>query len=223
MLSCMPITGARGAGTVDIMLRSRDRWRRLTALIVAVLVAVTMAACSQFKPRDKRFYCRALWNFELREDLAELDSEFNGVDFGHSNLYENLLFTGGRDVPAIEERARKETLAFIASKPRLNPNEEAIAPTYMKLAWRAQNTFDEAHALHRATYDIMVSDEPNKDEALRRVLAYCQNSAYAITVKRLDHHRDVSHAVPALQFHDLGVPLSASGRVRSAAGGARSG
>ena len=148
-----------------------------------------MTACNQFEPRDKRFYYRALWNFSLREDLAELDSEFNGVDFGHSKLYETLLVTGGKDIPAVEDNARKETLAFIATKPRLNPNEEAIAPTYMKLAWRAQNTFDEAHALHRATYDIMVSEEPDKDRALRDVLAYYQESAYAITAKRLDHRR----------------------------------
>ncbi|MEK6634513.1 MAG: hypothetical protein AABY94_14425, partial [Nitrospirota bacterium] len=53
----------------------------------------------------------------------------------------------------------------------------------------AQNTFDEAHALHRATYDIMTSDEPDKDHAIRNVLAYYQESAYAITAKRLDHHR----------------------------------
>lgn len=143
---------------------------------MVVLMILAVAACSQFEPRDKRFYYRAFWNFALREDLAELDSEFNGVDFGHSNLYENLLLTGGTDVPTIEDRARKETLAFIASKPRLNPNEEAIAPTYMKLAWRAQNTFDEAHALHRATYDIVVSDEPDKDRAIRNVLAYYRES-----------------------------------------------
>jgi hypothetical protein len=163
---------------------------RLT-IVASALVALAFAltACSQFEPRDKRFYYRALWNFSLREDLAELDSEFNGVDFGHSNLYENLLLTGAKDVTAIEERARKETLAFIATRPRLNPNEEAIAPTYMKLAWRAQNTFDEAHALHRATYDIVVSDEPDKDRAIRDVLAYYRNSAYAITSKRLDHRR----------------------------------
>ena len=162
---------------------------RVGAIAVLAMVVFSLAGCSQFEPRDKRFYYRALWNFALREDLAELDSEFNGVDFGHSNLYENLLLTGGKNVPAIEERARKETLAFIATKPRLNPNEEAIAPTYMKLAWRAQNTFDEAHALHRATYDIMASDEPDKDRALRNVLAYYRESAYAITAKRLDHHR----------------------------------
>jgi hypothetical protein len=160
---------------------------RMAAIVAAATIA--LAACAQFEPRDKRFYYRALWNFSLREDLAELDSEFNGVDFGHSNLYENLLLTGGKDVSAIEGRARKETLAFIATKPRLNPNEEAIAPNYMKLAWRAQNAFDEAHALHRATYDIMVSDERDKDRAIKNVLAYYQESPYAITAKRLDHHR----------------------------------
>jgi hypothetical protein len=162
---------------------------RVAAIVATATVALALASCSQFEPRDKRFYYRALWNFALREDLAELDSEFNGVDFGHSNLYENLLLTGGNDIPAIDDRARKETLAFIVTKQRLNPNEEAIAPTYMKLAWRAQNTFDEAHALHRATYDIVVSDESDKDRALRNVLAYYQESAYAITAKRLDHHR----------------------------------
>ncbi len=165
------------------------RLMRTAILTVTAALAVAVAACGQFEPRDKRFYYRAMWNFALREDLAELDSEFNGVDFGHSNLYENLLLTGGTDVSAIEDRARKETLAFIATKPRLNPNEEAIAPTYMKLAWRAQNTFDEAHALHRATYDIVVSDEPDKDRAIRNVLAYYQDSAYAITSRRLDHRR----------------------------------
>ncbi len=162
---------------------------RMAAVVVAMAFALGVAGCGQWEPRDKRFYYRAMWNFALREDLAELDSEFNGVDFGHSNLYENLLLTGGTDVPAIEERARKETLAFIATKPRLNPNEEAIAPNYMKLAWRAQNTFDEAHALHRATYDIMASDEPDKDRAIRNVLAYYQESRYAITARRLDHRR----------------------------------
>ncbi|ULA63525.1 MAG: hypothetical protein LZF86_110223 [Nitrospira sp.] len=162
---------------------------RIGAIAAVAMIALALAGCSQFEPRDKRFYYRALWNFALREDLAELDSEFNGVDFGHSNLYENLLLTGGKDVPAIEDRARKETLAFIATKPRLNPNEEAIAPTYMKLAWRAQNVFDEAHALHRATYDIMASAEPDKDRAIRNVLAYYQESAYALTAKRLDHRR----------------------------------
>jgi len=166
------------------------RTQQLVALFgAAILIAGVTGACAQVEQRDKRFYYRALWNFALRENLQKLDIEFNGVDFGHSNLYENLLLTGAKDIPAIEDRARKETLRFIDSRPVLNPNEEAIAPTYMKLAWKAQNTFDEAHALHRATYDIYVSDIEDKKTVLHNVLAYYKASQYAITAKQLDHQR----------------------------------
>jgi hypothetical protein len=159
------------------------------ATVLLLLVFALLVSCSQWEQRDKRFYYRALWNFALREDLKELDIEFNGVDFGHSNLYENLLLTGAKSVPAIEDEARKQTLRFIATRPTLNPNEEAIAPTYMKLGWKAQNTFDEAHALHRGTYDIYVSEIKDRDAAIRTLLAFYQNSEYAITSKRLDHRR----------------------------------
>jgi hypothetical protein len=154
-----------------------------------LLVAALLGSCSQWEQRDKRFYYRALWNFALREDLKELDIEFNGVDFGHANLYENLLLTGAQSIPAIEDEARKQTLQFIATRPTLNPNEEAIAPTYMKLAWKAQNTFDEAHSLHRGTYDIYVSHMKDRDASIRKLLAFYKDSAYAITSKRLDHRR----------------------------------
>jgi len=164
---------------------------RLTAAGALVVVGALALGCAgaQLEQRDKRFYYRALWNFALRENLKTLDIEFNGVDFGHSNLYENLLLTGARDVPAIEDGARLQTLRFIRSRPALNPNEEAIAPNYMQLAWKAQNTFDEAHALHRATYDIYVSDVADKAGALHDALAFYKDSAYAITSKRLDHRR----------------------------------
>jgi len=163
--------------------------RTIMGIVAMATIAFTFVACSEFEQRDKRFYYRALWNFALREQLKALDIEFNGVDFGHSNLYENLVLTGAKDVEAIETKARKETLRFIATRPTLNPNEEAIAPTYMKLAWKAQNTFDEAHALHRATYDIYVSDLKDKKRALEKVLAFYRDSDYAITSKRLDHRR----------------------------------
>jgi hypothetical protein len=170
----------------------RQQWiRPFIAAGLALAAVFSTAACSQFEQRDKRFYYRALWNFALRDDLKELDIDFNGIDYGHSNLYENLLVTDAKDVAAIENRARHETLRFIRSRPRLPPNEEAIAPTYMKLAWRAQNTFDEAHALHRATYDIYVADLPaaEREQAIRKVLAYYQDSSYAITAQQLDHRR----------------------------------
>ena len=159
-------------------------------LILLIALALAAPAQAGFEPRDKRSYQRAAWNFALRQTLPELDAEFNGVDFGHSHLYETLLLTGGRDVPAVEDAARRLTLQFIDSKPALPPNEEAIAPTYMKLAWRAQQVFDEAHALHRATYDIYASDEVRDiGAAIRQALAYYQDSPYAITARPLDHRR----------------------------------
>ena len=167
----------------------RIQKRVVAATMVLLTVAALLVSCTQWEQRDKRFYYRALWNFALRENLKELDIEFNGVDFGHSHLYEHLLLTGAKNVAAIEDKARKETLRFIATRPRLNPNEEAIAPTYMKLAWKAQNTFDEAHALHRGTYDIYVSDVKDRDAAIRKLLAFYQDSEYAITSQRLDHRR----------------------------------
>ena len=110
-------------------------WKQIVLGSLALFFfAGLFEACTQFEQRDKRFYYRALWNFALREDLKELDIDFNGIDFGHSNLYEHLLLTHAADVHAIEDKARKETLRFIASRPVLPPNEEAIAPTYMKLA-----------------------------------------------------------------------------------------
>jgi len=168
---------------------TRRLWA-ITGMTLALMALSAPFAQSQFEPRDKRFYQRASWNFALRDHLPELDSEFNGVDFGHSHLYENLLLTGARNIPAIEDEARRQTLRFIASRPALPPNEEAIAPTYMKLAWRAQNTFDEAHTLHRATYDIYVSGRvADQDAAIRAALAYYQQSPSAITAKPLDHQR----------------------------------
>ncbi len=50
---------------------------RFAAIVVTATVALAVAACSQFEPRDKRFYYRALWNFALREELAVLDSEIH--------------------------------------------------------------------------------------------------------------------------------------------------
>ncbi len=143
-------------------------------------------------PEERRAIhgCR-FGSFRPSRPSSELDIDFNGIDFGHSNLYENLLLTHAADVHVIEDRARKETLRFIASRPLLPPNEEAIAPTYMELAWRAQNTFDEAHALHRATYEIYVSNLPaeEKERSLEKVLQFYKDSRYAITGRRLDHQR----------------------------------
>src|SRR5687767_3675828 len=109
---CMPITDAdRKVSQV-----TPKRYTQVGAIVLIAMVALASLSCAEFEHRDKRFYYRALWNFALRENLKALDIEFNGVDFGHANLYENLLLTGAKDIPAIEDRARKETLRFIATR-----------------------------------------------------------------------------------------------------------
>jgi hypothetical protein len=49
------------------------------AVMVIAMVALWSLGCAEVEQRDKRFYYRALWNFALRENLKELDIEFNGV------------------------------------------------------------------------------------------------------------------------------------------------
>lgn len=88
----MLITGAEVIGKMR---------RTLGAIVALAAIALPLVACSQFEQRDKRFYYRALWNFALRENLKELDIEFNGVDFGHSNLYEHLLLTEAKMFPLL--------------------------------------------------------------------------------------------------------------------------
>jgi hypothetical protein len=183
--------------------------RRVWAVTLAVFAIVGSAAAwtdAGWEPRDKRFHQRGVWSLALSRTFPELAVEFNGVDFGHSHLYETLILTNGQDVAAVEDRARRQTLAFIASRPELAPNEEAIAPTYMRLAWRAQNVFDEAHALHRATYDIYASGSvTDKDAAIRAALTYYQRSPYAVTAQRLDHAR--LDQFPYSQAFRRGFPL----------------
>ena len=73
----------------------------LPAASLILLLLATLLACAQFESRDRRFYYRAPWNYALRENLPDLDIEFNGVDFGHAHLYETLLVTGATDITVV--------------------------------------------------------------------------------------------------------------------------
>ena len=82
----------------------------------------------------------------------------------------------------------------------------------MKLVWKAQNTFDEAHALHRSTYDIYVSDLSDKAGVLRKVLAFYREclrdygeTAGSQATGQLPVLQSVPAKVSALQCDDLGI------------------
>ncbi len=149
-------------------------------------VAFALAGCSQFEPRDKRFYYRALWNFSLR--IWPNSTVSSTAWTSAIPICTNLLLTGGQDVPAIEERARKQTLAFIATETPTEPERGAIADLREAGLARAELSFDEAHALHRATYDIAVSDEPGQRIGHPRCWPTVGTAPRSAS-KRLDRHR----------------------------------
>lgn len=155
-------------------------------LFVVLLPGLAAASLQDwFEQQNHRFYLRGPWNWTIYRQLPELETEFNGIDFGHAHLAETLL--QGSDDAAIEQ-ARLEVLAFINSKPALPPDEAFIAPTFYRLAWAPQNVFDWAHQLHRDLYDLFAADHvPDKETAYRQILANYLAQPQAITPVPLDH------------------------------------
>ncbi len=160
----------------------------ITRICLLVLLLPRLAAASLqdwFEQRNQCFYLRGPWNWTISRQLPELQTEFNGIDFGHAHLAETLLQSN--DAAAIEQ-ARLEILAFINSKPALPPDEEFIAPTFYRLAWAPQNVFAWAHQLHRDLYDLFAADSvPDKETAYRQILANYLAQPQAITPQSLDH------------------------------------
>ena len=155
-------------------------------LLLLLLPSFSIAASRDwFEQRNHRFYLRGPWNWAVHRHLPELYSEFNGIDFGHAHLAETLLHTSDEE-PI--EHARLEILAVINRKPALPPDEAFIAPTFQRLVWEVQNTFDWAHQLHRDLYDLAAADHvPDKEAAYRRVLANYLAQPQAMTPLPLDH------------------------------------
>lgn len=144
------------------------------------------AAMAQWVTRDHRQGTRGPWMWALPRELPELYREFNGIDFGHAHIAETLLHT--RDAAEVEE-ARLEVLDFIFSSPRVPPDEEQIAPTFVRMSWEVQKTFDWAHRFHRSLYDLFAADGvEDKEEAYRRILEDYLSKPEAITPEPLDHH-----------------------------------
>ncbi|MEX1049128.1 MAG: hypothetical protein WED15_06350, partial [Akkermansiaceae bacterium] len=141
---------------------------------------------AQWVQRDHRGPTRGPWLWALPRELPELYVEFNGIDFGHAHIAETLLRT--QDAGEVE-KARLEVRAFIFSQPRVPPDEEQVAPTFVRMAWELQKTFHWAHDFHRSLYDLFAADRVvDKEAAYRRILTDYLSKPEAITSEILDHH-----------------------------------
>lgn len=141
---------------------------------------------SQWVTRDHRWQPRGPWNWAIPRELPQLYREFNGIDFGHAHLAETLLRT--QDERRVE-KARLAILDFIFSSPSVPPDEEQVAPTFVRMVWEAQKAFNWAHLFHRSLYDLFAADNVTDKEAVyRKLLANYLEKPEAITSHRLDHH-----------------------------------
>lgn len=136
--------------------------------------------------RDGRWPTRGPWMFKMAKELPQLGREFNGIDFGHAHLGETLIETQDE---ARLEKARLEVLDFIFSSPAVQPDEAVIAPTFTQMVWELHRTFNWSHELHRSLYDVFASGDrvPDKENAVRTILAEYLTKPEAITPMMLDH------------------------------------
>lgn len=140
---------------------------------------------SAWTQRDERWQPRGPWKWSIRDRQPELWVEFNGIDFGHAHLAETLLHTqDDREV----ERARLEVLEFIFSAPEVPPDEDQVAPTFVRMAWEVQKTFNWAHLFHRGLYDLFASAVKDKEKIYRELLADYLEKPEALTFHPLDLH-----------------------------------
>lgn len=145
------------------------------ALVGAALPLGSSAAFAQDR-RDEQFYYPGAFNWQFLRSYPEAARLFNAFDYGHAVLYERLLTANGE---ALFTRLGREytylTTDLLVRPPRFAIAEEAVMPSYAKLAWQAKQMFDWAHVLHRQIYDVY-SDErlpmATKDSLIERLTDY---------------------------------------------------
>jgi hypothetical protein len=135
---------------------------RATSILLAVLLAGGSAGAQE--RRNEQFYYPGSFNWQFLKRYPEAGRLFNAFDYGHAILYEILYTRPDAPLSVLEERTYEFlTKDLLLDPPRFAVAEEAIEPTYAKLAWRAKQMFDWAHVLHRQIYDVY-ADERIPDE-----------------------------------------------------------
>jgi hypothetical protein len=156
----------------------------LALALLGTLVGATPAHAQD--QRDEQFYYPGSFNWEFLGRYPDAARLFNAFDYGHAVLYE-LLYTraGAPQRRALEREYRYLTTDLLVRPPRFGIAEEAVMPSYARLAWRAKEMFDWAHVLHRQIYDVYADEripEAAKDSLVERITDYyLSRSEYAFT------------------------------------------
>jgi hypothetical protein len=158
-----------------VLLRAALRRLVFGVLLVEALAASADSAMAQDR-RDEQFYYPGSFNWQFLERYPEAARLFNAFDYGHAVLYEVLYTKRGSGArAALAKEFRYLTTDLLVRPPRFAIPEEAVMPRYARLAWRAKETFDWAHLLHRQIYDIYADPrltDAAKDSLIERVTDY---------------------------------------------------
>jgi hypothetical protein len=167
-------------------LRGPARWLANALVLVAGLGAGQPASAQD--RRDEQFYYPGSFNWQFLKRYPDAARLFNAFDYGHAVLYEILYTRRGDDAQRrLADEFQYLTTDLLVHPPRFAIAEEAVMPSYAKLAWRAKEMFDWAHMLHRQIYDAYA--EPRLTPAARDSLIerltdyYLSRRGYAFAAK----------------------------------------
>jgi hypothetical protein len=145
--------------------------------LVAATAALSPGNVTGQDRRGEQFYYPGSFNWSFLETYPEAARLFNAFDYGHAVLYERLYTRrdSASQAAALEKEYRFLTTDLLVRPPRFAVAEEAVEPSYAKLAWRAKQMFDWAHVLHRQIYDAYADeglDEAERDSLVERLTDY---------------------------------------------------
>jgi hypothetical protein len=152
--------------------------RRSTLLVAvaAALAAPVQSLHAQWVTTAEQFYPGGSFNWRFLSTYPDAAKLFNAFDYGHAILYEVLWKEPvEKAIPRLEEREFNFLVnKLLVNPPRLPLAEEAIMPSYARVAPEAKLMFEWAHILHRQIYDIWSDqrlDEAAKDRETERIIA----------------------------------------------------
>jgi hypothetical protein len=148
------------------------------ALLLGVALGPALGSpASGQERRNEQFYYPGSFNWMFLGNYPEAGRLFNAFDYGHAVLYERLYTRpdSAAAAAALQREYRYLTTDLLVRPPRFAIAEEAVEPTYARIAWRAKMMFDWAHVLHRQIYDVYADERLEsaaRDSIIERLTDY---------------------------------------------------
>ena len=154
----------------------RHSGRFSLAALAAIVICVAGCGAGIASSSYDQTFLSANHNWAFRNEFAGVDALFNAFDYGHARLYETLWRNPSTPRTQLDDREFGFiTRDLLRHPPRVQLDEGAIGPNWVKLAPEVAAMFEWAHMLHRQIYDVWTDDricESDKDARVAALVAY---------------------------------------------------